>query len=248
MSSQKDKANIIEKRFKHYLFDFFMLFLAVTLGFFVENLREQLVENSRSKDYITSVSEDLKQDIILIDSLIAKRELKNQMLDSLLYFLNSANPNEHGNDIYYFTRWAPRTYRFYPNDRTIQQLNSGNWRLIRNRKVSDALLSYNGTVRSIINYVQQREEALTLTLYNSINKLFDNRVFESMLDGLSFIRPIGNPPLLSTNRLQLNEFCNQIHFVKNSNYFFISTAKSLRNSADKTLAILNNEYKLEHTD
>ena len=35
---------------KHYLFEFLMLFLAVTLGFFVENLRERMVENHRENE------------------------------------------------------------------------------------------------------------------------------------------------------------------------------------------------------
>ena len=39
---------------QHYLFEFLMLFLAVTLGFFVENQREDFVERNRSKEYAKS--------------------------------------------------------------------------------------------------------------------------------------------------------------------------------------------------
>src|SRR5450432_3278305 len=216
MNSQQEHSHSKEKHFKHYLFDFFMLFLAVTLGFFVENERDSYIERKREKEYIRSVAEDLKQDISRLDSIIYKRTIKNQMMDSLLYLLNDTNPNEHGNDIYYYARWMPRTYRFYSDDRTVLQLNSGNWRLIRNKKVSDALLSYNNTVRSIAVYIEQREESLVLLMYPSINKLFDNRVFQKMLNGLSFNRPEGNPKLLSTNKGTLNEFCNQVHFLQNA--------------------------------
>jgi hypothetical protein len=34
---------------KHYLFEFFMLFLAVTAGYFVENQREHYLEHQRKK-------------------------------------------------------------------------------------------------------------------------------------------------------------------------------------------------------
>ena len=168
------------------------------------------------------------------------------MMDSLLYLLNYTNPNEHGNDIYYYARWTPRTYRFYTNERTILQLNSGNWRLIRNKKVSDALLSYNSTVRSIAVYIElQREESLVILMYPSLNKLFDNRVFQKMLSGLGFNRPEGNPKLLSPDKGTLNEFCNQVHFLQNSNLFFISNSTILVNTARKTLAILKEEYDLK---
>ena len=244
MESHKSQTHAKEKHFKQYLFEFFMLFLAITLGFFVENLRERQVESNREKDYIRSIAEDLKQDINQLDTIIMRRAIKNQMMDSLLYLLNSANPDEHGNNVYYYARWAPRTYRFYPNDRTIQQLNSGNWRLIRNIKVSDALLAYNSTVRSIITYIEQREESLTLLMYPSLDKLFDNQVFESMVDGINFNRPVGNPKLLSLDKAALNEFCNTIHFSKNSNFYFITIASSLKGNALKTLDILKAEYKL----
>lgn len=167
------------------------------------------------------------------------------MMDSILYMLNYTDIREHGNEIYYYARWLPRTYRFYPNDRTFLQLNAGNWRLIRNHKVSDALLSYNGTVRSLAVYVEQREESLVLLMYPSLNKLFDSRVFEKMINGLSFVRPDSNPQLLSTDKRAINEFCNQVHFLKNSNFYFIYNSGVLVKNARNTLTILENEYELQ---
>lgn len=42
------------KRWTHYLWEFLMLFLAVTLGFFVENQREHYVEHQRAQVYMQS--------------------------------------------------------------------------------------------------------------------------------------------------------------------------------------------------
>ena len=231
-----------KKHFKHYLFEFFMLFLAVTLGFFVENERDHYIERKREKEYIHSIAEDISQDIYQLDSVINQRKIKNGMMDSLLYLLNYTKPEEHGNEIYYYARWLPRTYRFYSNDRTVQQLNSGNWRLIRNHEVSNALLSYNHTAESIAIYIESREESLVVLMYPSLCKLFDNRVFENMLKGLGFTRPTNNPQLMTTDKETINEFCNRVHFVKNANYFFISVATSFVESAKKTLKILKREY------
>lgn len=245
MEVQKHPHHLTHKKgWGEYVLEFFMIFFAVFLGFVAENIREHGVERVREKEYIQSVADDLKQDIAQLDSIIKKRERKNGMMDSLLYLLNYTNPNEHGNEIYYYARWMPRTYRFYTNERTVLQLNSGNWRLIRNKNVADALLSYNNTVRSIGVYVEQREEELVILMYPSINKLFDNRVFQKMLNGLSFDRPAGNPHLLTTDEKVLNEFCNQLHFAQNANFYFIQTAKNLLNNSRNTLEILKNEYNL----
>src|SRR6059058_5486406 len=72
-----------EKRFKHYVFDFLMLFLAVVAGFFVDNEREHLVEVQREKQFLHSMSDDLRADIHQMDSLLLLRRQKQVMIDSL---------------------------------------------------------------------------------------------------------------------------------------------------------------------
>ena len=47
---------------KHYIFEFLMLFLAVFCGFLAENQREHIVEHQREKEYMKSMLEDLKHD------------------------------------------------------------------------------------------------------------------------------------------------------------------------------------------
>ncbi|HUS01687.1 MAG TPA: hypothetical protein VMY77_08170 [Chitinophagaceae bacterium] len=51
-----------KKKWTEYLLEFFMLFLAVFLGFVAENVREHLSERKREKEYIISIIEDLKMD------------------------------------------------------------------------------------------------------------------------------------------------------------------------------------------
>ena len=55
-----------KKNWKSYFWEFLMLFLAVTLGFFVENQREHLVEHRREKEYMISMLEDLSADTMTL--------------------------------------------------------------------------------------------------------------------------------------------------------------------------------------
>jgi hypothetical protein len=234
------------KKWTHYFFEFFMMFLAVFAGFLAENQREHYVEGQREKQYIHSITEDLNADIYMLDSILNARKNMDIMMDSLLYIMNYTDPKQHGNEIYYFTRRVPRTFRFYTNDRTLSQLkNAGNWRLIKNKNVSERLSTYDNLVRTLTVYIEEREESLVLILYQSINKMFDNKVFESMLNGLSFKRPQNNPQLLTYDKAAINEFCNQVHFRKNSNFYFITVAGKLLTEAKLTLDIIKKEYHLE---
>jgi hypothetical protein len=215
----------------------------VAAGFFSENLRQENADKKKGEEYIISVTEDLRLDISTLDSIIAKRKRKEKMLDSLLILLNGTDLQKHGNEIYYFARWAPRAYRFYNHDRTIIQLrNSGDWHLIQKKEVSDALQSYDERVRSLDNYVSEREESLVLIMYQSVNKLFDNQTFNSMLNELSFKRPTTNPQLRSYDKAILNEYANQVHFLRNANQYYIFIASSLLKSAKETLALIEKEY------
>src|SRR6187455_203479 len=53
-----------KRNWKSYFWEFLMLFLAVTLGFFVENQREHYIENERAKEFSKSLIQDLQNDIV----------------------------------------------------------------------------------------------------------------------------------------------------------------------------------------
>jgi hypothetical protein len=63
-------AHTERKKWTHYLWEFLMLFLAVTLGFFVENQREHLVEHQREKQFVQSLFNDIKADTANLDRII----------------------------------------------------------------------------------------------------------------------------------------------------------------------------------
>jgi hypothetical protein len=58
------------KGWKHYLFEFMMLFLAITLGFIVENLREHFAEHERARQFLQSMLVDVRTNKKNLDSLM----------------------------------------------------------------------------------------------------------------------------------------------------------------------------------
>jgi hypothetical protein len=235
-----------EKHFKHYLFEFLMLFLAVTLGFFVENMREHTVENKREKQFIRSFAEDLKNDIAQLKDLKQKREEKAVWFDSLTLLLNTPDPDKYSNQIYFFSRYLPRPYVFYNNDATLQQLKyAGNLRLIRNKAAADSILAYDRQFR-FIDAIRSREEELVQRIFNSLNKIFDPAVFDQMITyDIEFTRPAGNPKLLTKDRAVFQNFLSDIHYLKTVNLAQIGWFKRQAERARTTLAFLQKEYHLK---
>jgi hypothetical protein len=50
------------KKWKEYFLEFLMIFLAVTMGFFAENIREGISNKEKEKKYMESMLVDLKKD------------------------------------------------------------------------------------------------------------------------------------------------------------------------------------------
>src|SRR3984893_7636178 len=73
-----------KKKWTEYLLEFFMLFLAVFLGFVAENVREHRVEKEREKQYIESLIADLKTDQIVLSENIKSVKSGILMMDSLI--------------------------------------------------------------------------------------------------------------------------------------------------------------------
>src|ERR1700750_2683368 len=50
-----------KKNFKEYFLEFLMIFLAVTMGFFAENIREHYTAKNDAKEYLESYRDELLQ-------------------------------------------------------------------------------------------------------------------------------------------------------------------------------------------
>src|SRR6478736_204794 len=133
-------SHTARKRWTHYFWEFFMLFLAVFCGFLAEYALEHKIETDREKQYARSMVEDLKLDTAALNRIIQLRTNRMEVLDSLSLLLNETEKPTDLSKLYYYSLRSARfaNLQFIYNDRTIQQLkNSGSLRLIRNSIVSD---------------------------------------------------------------------------------------------------------------
>jgi hypothetical protein len=238
-------SHTARKKWTHYFWEFLMLFLAVFCGFLAEYQLEHKIEKNREKQFINSIAKDLKQDIHTLDSLIKGRQYRMVMLDSLVLLLKTANPDEHGNKLYYYARWLTYTLRFINNDRTIQQLkNGGNLRLISNQAVSDQIMDYDQQVRWII-IGEQREESFIFDYIECLQELFNTGEFDRMLDKESgFSMPTDNPPLLTKEKSKLHKIQSIIHFLKAVNIYLLTWNIKQEKRAHATLNLIRKEYHI----
>ena len=233
------------KKWTHYFWEFLMLFLAVTLGFFVENQREHYVEHQRELQYMRSMVEDLKLDTTELTGHIRMRIERDEMLDSLVYLLTQTNIRENGNSIYYIGRIVSPPISFFPNDRTIQQLKSaGGLRLIRDMDISNSIMAYDRKMRQSV-FELGDEQQVRGEYRLSANKIFSGQVFHEMMKNKGIKRPIGNPALFSEDKALLNEFIMETQYLEKVNQKQAVRAQELVDHARKLIADIEKEYHLK---
>ncbi len=233
------------KKWTHYFWEFLMLFLAVFCGFLTENWREHNVEHQKEKQFIRSYIEDLKIDTANISKNIILRKYKIKELDSLILFISDPNPNKYSRMLYFWARRLTRTNRFLSADRTIKQLkNSGGLRLIRSQSASDSILTYDEAVE-VFYYMQDRQTNEILAVSPLIGKLFNSKVFETMITGQAVRPPDGNPPLRTINQELVLDFIYDVHQLKTSDVFLVVSSTNLKQRAINTIQSLKKEYHLK---
>ena len=167
-------AHTERKKWTHYLWEFFMLFLAVTAGFFVENQREHLVEHRREKEFMVSLVKDLESDTAQFSRIKIYRLDRLRNIDStIIFFLDHPGVSvpAHGYTL------ASKLFghsSFFQNSGTLDQLKtSEGLRLIRKRNVVDSIQSYD----------QQIKRMALRDIYETNFMVEQNKALQSLFDG-----------------------------------------------------------------
>lgn len=241
-----------KKKWSEYLLEFFMLFLAVFLGFVAENIRENIVERHREKEYIKSLTQDLKTDTTKIaDNQKSYRDVIKH-LDTLAMEFDKVDSGFTPR-LYLLFNWINGYPDFIYTDATIQQLkNSGGFRLIENKPVIDSIMKYDAAVkRALINeqtllenhklIMQANNEFLN---YRAISK----QIEKAYVPGKDFseLKFEKFDFLLTHDPIVENQYYNKLvsykevmWIVKNENY------RPLKEQAKRLIAFLKKEYHLE---
>ena len=237
-------SHTARKKWTHYFWEFLMLFLAVFCGFLAEYKLEHTIEHQREEQYMRSMIEDLKADILMLEKNVILRKSRLTMIDSLVGLLNSPHRDNYGNDIYFFARSTSPPVNIFPNDGTIQQLkSSGNLRLIRNNHITNSIMAYDQKMRNVL--FEMGDEIEVRAEYRQLaRKLFNTNVFFEIIAADAISRPVNNPPLYTNDAGLINEFIGQVQYVKRIHQAQLIKSEELLIQAKQLITDINKEYHL----
>lgn len=230
------------KKWKEYVTEFLMLFLAVTLGFFAENQREHLIEGAREKQYMQSLYEDLKKDTTILNNLIRYDTFQTAKLDTTNQLLieNSWNV-EKIKLLYRLNLKTAGTMRYNLSERTSAQLkNAGVMRLIESRELSNKISEYWVKSENLKEYNTFVDD-LKFKAREKSYSIFDQKYYTDVSKGIV----ADNAQLLSKDAFTLAEYANRLNHINNSmKNVLMPNIERQHKRAVELLSILKKEYKL----
>lgn len=233
-----------------------MLFLAVTLGFMVENQREHYIEHKRAGVYARSMVSNLQRDTVELKQIVYRGEFAVRFLDSFLHLATTTDIHQiPSGKLYWYGLWGGYLRGFEPNDATFQQMkSSGSLRYFSNYELEQKISEYDQTVRRMralngfdhpifLETRKARARIFDFKYNNEANKIVQSAVYvnydPARID--SFIRI--NPPMLSDDRSLFNEYaelCRSRNLRQQQ-----QNARDALDLAVVIIGLLKKEYHLE---
>jgi hypothetical protein len=242
-----------KKNFKEYFLEFLMIFLAVTLGFFAENLREHFSDKSKEKEFIVSMKEDLVSDTAQLNSLPALSNTIYEKLDSLYFLLHAAaegKPYDIHRLYYLNFTYGFGLVMFVPNNRTISQIKStGGFSLIKNKACRDSITVYDNWNEGVLKTDREFYQDWMSDLNKMSQKIFYYDGVKTFAFGSNeydfFLNDSLQLKLVNNDKLLLTEYANKVRSLMMM-FAVLKWAENVQFERGKNLiALLNKEYDLK---
>ncbi|HEY4325305.1 MAG TPA: hypothetical protein VGN20_15005 [Mucilaginibacter sp.] len=230
-----------KKRFKEYLLEFIMIFLAVTMGFIAENIREHVSDSSKENEYIAGMIKNLEVDTAEITKTIGRNTLQLSGIDSLRSISKDKLDQIQVQDSLYrlTNKYLFNVNVFQNDDVTLSQLrNSGGYRFIRNTRVLDSIEVYEKN----LNVLNVQFNYLLASFTKAID--MSGSLFDLNADHKFQSAPTSTPILISNNKEKIFDFYNKCYLISVSLRGYNQMLKGHLTYSTRLIAYLQKEYDI----
>ena len=231
------------KRLKHYLFEFLMLFLAISAGFFVENMREHFVEKKRAKVLAASLLTDLQKDTAQIGTLQKMRETKKLLLDSLYKMMRTPPEKIDQKTFYYLLHWTQYSLYFIQSTGTINQLkNAGYLRYFSGGQLLNHISEYDFIIQDFKGDENLELHWIFDKFVDFVELNFDTNIMDKMRMEDQYPTGMGVPQLNPDVLHRLNMIISHLRY---QNRILNSQNEKLKTKTVEIMTYLHTEYHLK---
>lgn len=168
------------KSFKDYINEFIVIFIALTLGFIVENQREHYIEGLREKELAQALLRDLMADSVDFNIFIKQRTLERKSINAAIEIIDKRGLVSNDTTLYYHFINGVFVWRHpeFRNANLDQIISSGSLRYFKN----DSLIQSISELKMEFKKIEFRQEREKEYFYSNIQPWVIRHLGLSYLD------------------------------------------------------------------
>ncbi len=241
-----------KKNFVEYFLEFLMIFLAVTMGFIAENIREYFTDASKEKQYVFSLYEDLGVDTARLAYLIKYDDEKIEALNTMKACYDTVSKNPGATACTgVLIKFSKTNRTFQLTDRTIRQLaNAGGYRLLQ-KEDADSIIVYESMFRQYDDFQATIFQGAQDNVRNTLNELANFRVIFPLQNAAPLIgkdtthTDLNGPLFLTGDKVLINKWFNELGLYLRITLAQRNLLSDLKDKATSLLAYYKSKHHLE---
>lgn len=230
-----------KKKWSEYILEFLLLFTAVTLGFFAENLREHQVEIHKTEKSLKTLYLNIQKDSILFSTAIPKRKKIDSLYEVILKYYGKGKLKNHLIESYVLIGQISNRSMPSINNMALDEVkNTGRLNFIEDDKLINAIQNYSHFTK-ILESRELREENFLSQFIDPIRfKYFEQTILFNLnydeayvVGDIIYTKPFKTMPkrifLLEENSFNESSFINitggMNNVIKRSNELRVEPAQ-----------------------
>ena len=253
MEVQKHPHHVMHsKKWSEYVLEFFMLFLAVFLGFVAENIRENISKHEREKQLMEMMVQDLKSDNVQLDSIVKiNQTIYNEMdtMRKLVYTaIRAPLPDSSIKKLYYFFRfYSLNIRRFNGTPRSLNLFDKNDaFTSLKKQNVAASI----GEYFDLQARTQTQWEAFRtyqFSAYDVGETIFDPELLENYVATRNenlFRQSTQKFEFMTSDKKTFQLYASKLSVAAEVQLGYINRLKQLEIRASALLSLVKKEYKL----
>ena len=234
------------KKWTHYFWEFLMLFLAVFCGFLAEYQLEHKIEKERESQFIMSMVEDIEKDTSNIRISIESFNRQDKYFDTVFSLFSELN-KDYNHSLHTSMMNLMGWKSFVATDKTLQQLKyAGGMRMIRKRKVADAIAGYDALLRVHEGDNQELQQAHS-GVSNKLTEFYNMHALaiSQRGDSNNTIEKAKKNYLLKNDAVSLGQYYNVLTIYRILRGVVVNSMDKLKIAAIELIRTLKDEYNMK---
>ncbi|MGZ3750031.1 MAG: hypothetical protein ACXVAU_02075 [Mucilaginibacter sp.] len=229
------------KPWKEYLLEGLMIFLAVTMGFFAESIRENITNREHAEQLTMQLVTELKSDTVQLRQIDSAESKIQMRIDTLLLSLQQPMAKADMKNIQRLINRCYSLWPFHPNTGAINAIkNEIRIKQLSNSKIAYYIAGYEGRIAIEHKLEDMQGQLMDRVIQSFLSEHFTQINLHAIIDG----KPIVNAQTRNLTQNDLTQLAVNMELIRGFNKNQLQYIRATKNDAIELINYVKKQYEL----